>query len=70
LCKHLEKCGDALVLDVFDPYAVNAGTASMGADCSPGPPQNIRPEDAFVARMASTIPAPLRRLEELVLAWS
>jgi hypothetical protein len=38
VCKHLEKGGDALVLGIFDPYAVNAGTASIGADCSPGPP--------------------------------
>jgi len=62
LFKRLEKGAYALVLDVFDPYSVNAGTASIGADFSPGPPQNVRPEDTVVERMESTIPAPLRRL--------
>jgi len=58
----LEKGGNALLLDVFSPDTLDAGTAPMRADFLPGPPQHIRPEDAVVARREAAIPAPLGRL--------
>jgi hypothetical protein len=70
LFQRLEKGCDALVLAVFNPYPVNAGPTSIGADFSPGPPQNVRPEEAVVKRMESTIPTPFRRLVELALELS
>jgi hypothetical protein len=42
----------------------------MRADFPPGPPQDIRPEEAVVERRESALPAPLGRLVELALAWS
>jgi hypothetical protein len=70
LLKRLEKGGYAPVLDVFDSYPVNAGTAPIGADFSPGPPQHVRPEDAVVERLEAALPAPLGRLVELALELS
>ena len=70
LLERLEKGCHALLLDVCDPDAVDAGTAPSRSDCSPGPPPPIRPEDAVVARMESAIPAPLGRLVELALELS
>jgi hypothetical protein len=70
LLERLEKGGNALRLDVFSPDPVAAGTAPMRSDFPPGPPQQIRPEDAVVERRESAIPAPLGRLVSRALEWS
>jgi hypothetical protein len=70
LFKRLEKGGYPLPLDVVYLHLVDAGTSAIGADCSPGPPQHVRPAHAVVERMASAIPAPLGRLVALALELS
>jgi hypothetical protein len=70
LLERLEKGGNALLLDVFYPDTVDAGTAPIRSDFPPGPPQYVRPEDAVVERLESAIPTPLGRLVELALEWS
>jgi hypothetical protein len=60
--KRLEKGGYPPPLNVVYLHFVDAGTSSIGAHFSPGPPQNVRPENAVVERMESAIPAPLGRL--------
>jgi hypothetical protein len=62
LFKRLEKGGYPLPLDGVYLHLVDAGTSSIGAHFSPGPPQHVRPENAVVERMESAIPAPLGRL--------
>jgi hypothetical protein len=70
LVTRLANGGDPLPLDVVDLHLVDAGPSALGAPCSPGPPQHVRPENAVVERMESAIPAPLGRLVELALEWS
>jgi hypothetical protein len=68
--ERLEKGGNALRLDVCYPDTVDAGTTPMRSDFPPGPPPQIRPEDAVVERMESAIPAPLGRLVSRALELS
>jgi hypothetical protein len=67
LFNRLEKGDYPLPLDVVSLHLVDAGTSSLGAHFSPGPPQHVRPEHAVVERLESAIPAPLGRLVELAL---
>jgi hypothetical protein len=62
LFKRLEQGGAPRPLDVVYLHLIAASTAAMGAHVSPGPPPQIRPEKAVVARLESAIPAPLGRL--------
>ena len=58
----------ALALHVFYGYAIDTSCASIPAHFTPGPPQNIGPENAVVERMEPSIPAPLAA--KYSLRWS
>jgi hypothetical protein len=70
LLKRLEKGFYAPLCNVVYPDTVNACTSPVRSDFSPGPPPYVRPKDAVVERLESTIPPPLGRLVELALELS
>jgi hypothetical protein len=50
-----------LLLDIFDGDTIHTGAPTILAYFFPGPPQNIRPEDAVIECMKPTVSAPFGR---------
>jgi len=62
-----KKRSHACSFDVVDTQTVRPGAAAVLAYFFPGPPQNIRPEDAVIERVEPSVPARFGRQEELAL---
>jgi hypothetical protein len=66
----LKEAVPALARNILETTTIGARTPSMRADCLPGPPQQIGPDDAIVERMEPSVPAPVGRSLSPALEWS